>query len=288
MPKEHIDYSNTIIYKIYCIDETIKDIYVGHTTHFIQRKYQHKLLCNNLKNVLKIYKIIRENGGWDNWNMVEIAKYNCNDSTEARIKEQLHYEELNASLNSCPPYVDKIQYYCFECELQCSGPTQFNNHINCISHKKKQINPNNEQTIINKLNICPKFMCQICDYSTSYKCNYDKHIVTPKHVMATNSNKSQQKVSESISDSSDNNACKICGKKYQNRSGLWRHKKKCGIIQCKEDLNDQTKHQQLVEYLMKENSEFKQLIIEQNKYMIDQNKHMLELAKNAGIQYNQY
>ena len=220
--------------------------------------------------------------------MVEIAKYNCNDSTEARIKEQLHYEELNASLNSCPPYVDKIQYYCFECELQCSGPTQFNNHINCISHKKKQINPNNEQTIINKLNICPKFMCQICDYSTSYKCNYDKHIVTPKHVMATNSNKSQQKVSESISDSSDNNACKICGKKYQNRSGLWRHKKKCGIIQCKEDLNDQTKHQQLVEYLMKENSEFKQLIIEQNKYMIDQNKHMLELAKNAGIQYNQY
>ena len=59
------------------------------------------------------YKIIRENGGWDNWNMVEIAKYNCNDSTEARIKEQLHYEELNASLNSCPPYVDKIQYYCF-------------------------------------------------------------------------------------------------------------------------------------------------------------------------------
>ena len=63
MPKENIDYSNTIIYKIYCIDETIKDIYVGHTTHFIQRKYQHKLLCNNLKNVLKIYKIIRENGG---------------------------------------------------------------------------------------------------------------------------------------------------------------------------------------------------------------------------------
>ena len=37
------------------------------------------------------------------------------------------------------------------------------------------------------------FDCIVCDYSTSYKCNYDKHIVTPKHVMATNSNKSQQK-----------------------------------------------------------------------------------------------
>jgi hypothetical protein len=281
MPKENIDYSNTIIYKIYCIDETIKDIYVGHTTHFIQRKYQHKLLCNNLKNVLKIYKIIRENGGWDNWNMVEIAKYNCNDSTEARIKEQLHYEELNASLNSCPPYVDKIQYYCFECELQCSGPTQFNNHINCISHIKKQINPNNEQTIINKSNFCPKFMCQICDYSTSHKCNYDKHIVTPKHISAIKVNDNVVKCSKPKS----NHICSNCNKEYKVYSGLWRHKKKCGIIQCKEDLNDQKKQQQLVDYLIKENSEFKQLIIEQNKHMIDQNKHMLELAKNAGNQY---
>jgi hypothetical protein len=130
------------------------------------------------------------------------------------------------------------------------------------------------------------FDCVVCDYSTSYKCNYNKHIVTPKHVMATNSNKSQQKVSESISDSSDNNACKICGKKYQNRSGLWRHKKKCGIIQCKEDLNDQKKQQQLVDYLMKENSEFKQLMIDQNKQMMDQNKQMMDLAKNSGNHNN--
>ena len=119
------------------------------------------------------------------------------------------------------------------------------------------------------------FYCLVCDYSTSYKCNYDKHIVTSKHTMATNGNKSQQKVSESISVSSNDIACSICCKKYQNRSGLWRHKKKCGIIQCKEDLNDLTKQQQLVDYPMKENSEFKQL-------MIEQNKQMMELAKNAG------
>ena len=119
------------------------------------------------------------------------------------------------------------------------------------------------------------YNCQICDYSTSYKCNYYKHIITPKHLMATNSNKSKQKVLESISYSSDDNVCNICGKTYQNRSGLWRHKNKCFSIQCKEDLNDQTKQQQLIDYLLKENSEFKQL-------MIDQNKQMLELAKNSG------
>ena len=280
MPKEHIDYSNTIIYKIYCIDETIKDIYVGHTTHFIQRKYQHKLLCNNLKNVLKIYKIIRENGGWDNWNMVEIAKYNCNDSTEARIKEQLHYEELNASLNSCPPYVDKIQYYCFECELQCSGPTQFNNHINCISHKKKQINPNNEQTIINKLNLCPKFYCELCDFNCSKKGDWNRHILRPKHI------ENQEMIHENMLNASKTSKfiCELCEKEYISRNGLWVHKKKCVLIQQPvtpqniilniSDLqNDQTKQQQLVDYLMKENSEFKQL-------MIDQNKQLMELVKN--------
>ena len=90
MPKDIIDYSQTIIYKIYCKDATITDVYIGHTTNFIKRKYQHKICCNgNTK--LKIYETIRSNGGWENWDMVEIAKYNCKDATEARIKEQEHY-----------------------------------------------------------------------------------------------------------------------------------------------------------------------------------------------------
>jgi predicted GIY-YIG superfamily endonuclease len=58
MPKENIDYSNTIIYKIYCNDDSIRDIYVGHTTDLIKRRSMHKYTCNN-ENVkqhnLKIY-----------------------------------------------------------------------------------------------------------------------------------------------------------------------------------------------------------------------------------------
>jgi hypothetical protein len=74
--------------------------------------------------------------------------------------------------------------------------------------------------------------------------------------------------------------CQICSKEYKDNSGLWRHKKKCCIIQPKniptvDNLSSHVNQQQLVDYLMKENSEFKQL-------MIDQNKQMLELAKNAG------
>ena len=141
MPKNNVDYSNTTIYKIYCKDNLIPDIYVGHTTNFIVRKYQHKVSCNNSE--MKIYKTIRNNGGWENWNMVEIAKYNCKDSIEARIMEQKHYEELNASLNSCPPYVDATKYFCSICNTQCKGQTNYEKHMNSILHSKNMHNENN-------------------------------------------------------------------------------------------------------------------------------------------------
>jgi hypothetical protein len=76
----------------------------------------------------------------------------------------------------------------------------------------------------------------------------------------------------------------MCGKKYSHLSTLYAHKKKnnCqenittfpNLIDAKLTINTHEGQQQLVEYLMKENSEFKQL-------MMDQNKQMLELAKNS-------
>ena len=55
MPKEVVDYSNTIIYKICCKNLFIDDIYIGHTTNFIQRKQSHKTNCcnENSNNYLK-------------------------------------------------------------------------------------------------------------------------------------------------------------------------------------------------------------------------------------------
>lgn len=100
MPKNAIDYSKTIIYKICCKDESVKDVYVGHTTNFQKRKYNHKMCSHKKCDKVKLYKTINDNGGWDNWDMVEVAVYNCNDATEARIKEQYHKKELNATLNT--------------------------------------------------------------------------------------------------------------------------------------------------------------------------------------------
>jgi hypothetical protein len=96
MPKKIIDFSKIIIYKIVCNDLNITDVYVGHTTNFINRKAKHKSDCNNPNSKsynYKIYNLIRQNGGFENWSMIEIEKFqDCNDINEASAKERYYYE----------------------------------------------------------------------------------------------------------------------------------------------------------------------------------------------------
>ena len=80
-----VNYTKSIIYKLCCKNPEIKEIYVGSTTNFIKRKYKHKSACNNVKDKdynYNIYKYIRENGGFSNWDMIEIEKHSCNDKNE--------------------------------------------------------------------------------------------------------------------------------------------------------------------------------------------------------------
>ena len=102
MPLKQIDYSKTHFYKIICRNTNIKNIYVGHTTDFKTRKGCHKRVCNNSndKNYnLPLYKCIRENDGWDNFDMVLIETVSMENSLEARKRERELIEELNAEIN---------------------------------------------------------------------------------------------------------------------------------------------------------------------------------------------
>lgn len=113
MPRIPIDYSKTIIYKLVCNDLSITDCYVGHTTGFTKRKATHKSNCRNENSKEynhKVYQFMRENGGWDNWNMVQIEEYNCNNKREAESRERYWYEELNGTLNSIYPARTKKEY----------------------------------------------------------------------------------------------------------------------------------------------------------------------------------
>jgi hypothetical protein len=107
MPKVEIDYSKTIIYKICCIDPLISDVYVGHTTNFIKRQNGHKADCNNENSKQynrHVYTFIRDNGGWENWKMIQIEECNCKNKREAESTEHYWIEQLGATLNTNKPF----------------------------------------------------------------------------------------------------------------------------------------------------------------------------------------
>jgi hypothetical protein len=116
------------------------------------------------------------------------------------------------------------------------------------------------------LKISQKFYCNICDYSTSNKKDYSKHLLTDKH-----------KKTENASDLLVNASKKtpyfecICGKNYKHDSSYYRHIKKCNIkeITPTENIKDDSQTNNLLIQLIKsntelqkENQEFKNLILE--------------------------
>ena len=120
----------------------------------------------------------------------------------------------------------------------------------------------------------PRFNCDYCNIKTNNKKDFNKHLMTAKHKKLSYVNQMETSYPQTSAYNSIF-TCEKCNKNYLSRVGLWKRKQICCIISCKEHLNDATKQQQLIDYLMKENTEFKQLMIEQNKQMI-------ELAKKSG------
>ena len=130
-----------------------------------------------------------------------------------------------------------------------------------------------------------RFVCEICDFKCYMKCDWDKHIMRPKHINAVSGNNMETKKLKKTY------TCE-CGKSFLSNSGLWKHKKSC-ITEEPLANSDLDNPENLIKYLMKENAEFKQLLIDQNKQMMAQNNNMMsqndriiELSKNVGNHNN--
>jgi len=99
MPKKTItDYT---FYKLH--SDTCDDIYIGCTSNFNGRKYQHKSSVNNpnQKNYnTKKAQFIRDNGGWDNWKMSPLEIKKNLTKREAECYETELFEKYKPSLNS--------------------------------------------------------------------------------------------------------------------------------------------------------------------------------------------
>jgi hypothetical protein len=177
MPKTPMDYSKTIMYKIVCNDLNVKECYVGHTINMTKRKWSHKSVCNNEKNKghnLKIYKIIRENGGWDNWSMLLVETFPCKDKHEACKRERELYEQIDVIMNTRRPYRTHEEHK----EYNKQNHKKYHEE-NKEQHKEqdKQRYQKNKEKIAEKHK--EKIECEFCS-KLLQKCSMSRHHKTCK------------------------------------------------------------------------------------------------------------
>jgi hypothetical protein len=108
-------------------------------------------------------------------------------------------------------------------------------------------------------NSAPKFYCKKCDYGTSKKSSYDSHKLSAKHNKSTFSNLCQPKFCQIMPSKF---TCQKCNKEYKDKSGLWRHKQKCS------DKQNETIDKEIIMTLIKDNSEVKTMMMEQQSLMM--------------------
>ena len=112
-----------------------------------------------------------------------------------------------------------------------------------------------------------KLFCNKCNYYCSHKGDWNKHIRTAKHLNGNNDNNNIPKTPQTYT-------C-LCGNEYNHQSGLSRHRKKCKIEETviEENYKSNEIHEikEIMKYLMKENSEMKNMMLEQQNIMMVQN-----------------
>lgn len=223
MPRTAMEFENTIIYKLVCNDVEVSEIYVGHTTNFIKRKYNHRSAYfnpNDHNHNYYVYQYIRDHGGFNNWSMIEIEKYPCNNKNEACARERYWMETLHATLNktipgrtqgeyyeqnkdvilaSCKAYRDNnkerlVEYFRTYNSLNREKRAEYRKkyaEINKekLTEKRKQYREDNRQTIaqhrqeyykLNKERLHRRTNCYICDCYSSVK-HLKRHEQSQRH-----------------------------------------------------------------------------------------------------------
>jgi len=175
-------YQNSVIYKLcHLNDLDNENIYIGSTTNFKNRKHGHKGACNN-KNTkkynCKLYQFIRDNGGWDEWQMILIESFPCNNKIELQIRERYHIELLKSKLNQLIP-TRTYKEYCDDNKetLAEKHKIYYNDNKERIAEVSKQYRENNEDRIKNYK--AEKIVCAKCE-SIVTRSNLSYHKKTKK------------------------------------------------------------------------------------------------------------
>jgi hypothetical protein len=124
-----------------------------------------------------------------------------------------------------------------------------------------------------------EYICKKCHYVCSRLCDFNKHCQTIKHNTDADTDITRRTPTEYV--------CQ-CGNSYKHRQSLHTHKKRCfvDINQTPTPTHIPTSHlvdASLVIELLKQNQEFKSLMMEQSKQLADQQNQLLEAVKDGKL-----
>ncbi len=150
---------------------------------------------------------------------------------------------------------------------------------------------------LNKNKKVPKFFCEKCNYSTERKSQYERHLLTAKHLNVDNVDKN---VDKKVPKGSKPFSCE-CGMKYKHRQSLSIHRKKCKLIDFNNDNNDTNNAAEntskeneekkdmdfegvssdTIKEILKQNHEIVDLLVEERKRNNELTNQLIEVTKEA-------
>ena len=123
-----------------------------------------------------------------------------------------------------------------------------------------------------------KYCCEICHFNTCKKQDYSRHLLTMKHKINTSSTSVNIK-NEKI------HICALCEKNFKDRSGLWKHKKKC-IPDDKIEENESESDSESDAINEPTEKELIMMLIKQNSLLIEQNASLVKNGVNNSNSHN--
>ena len=130
-----------------------------------------------------------------------------------------------------------------------------------------------------------EYHCDICDYNCGKRFNFDRHLLTPKHLKKVDKKHKRAKNEQNEQQIIKEFECEKCNKIYQTHAGLWKHKQKCITTICTEsntDSNSETfDKDQLIIMLIKQNAELIKETTEFKHIMLEQQTMMMKVVENG-------
>ena len=172
------------LYRLQSKNEKIRQIYIGSTWCFIISRDYHRNACNIPEHPeynTRVHMFIREHGGWDKWDFVELYAFTCNGINERLTKEQSYRGNCMPSLNNRRDVIhaphkeikDQIEVEVFENVIK---KRPYNKQI--VKKTSKQYYIDNREKLLAKQN--KKENC-VCGSIISHG-NISQHLKSHKHM----------------------------------------------------------------------------------------------------------